>query len=83
MTPELRAFLFATDLDDLMSARANLSDMDYEDTEELLRILQKWEDTQAVANILMYPDLMPEGMRLHYILKGLHENRVIYFALAA
>jgi hypothetical protein len=83
MSPQLRTLLTATDLDNLSSARDNISDLNYEDTEELIRILQKWTDTQAIANILMYPDLIPEDVRLDYVLKGLHENKVTYFALAA
>jgi hypothetical protein len=83
MTPELRAFLTATDLDELWSARAKIAELDSQDLDEIDRVLQEWADAQAVANILMYPDLIPTDIRLHYMLQGLLENKTTYFVLAA
>jgi hypothetical protein len=83
MTPTLKRFLTTEDLDDLQTAHAALSNLDPSETQEILSILTVWTDTQAIANLLMHPDLIPESGRFSYLLKGLRESTTAYFALAA
>ena len=83
MTPELKAFLAATDLDELLAAREAITNVAVEDTEEIIRILEQWTDPQPVANLLMYPDLIPSETRLIFVLKGLDDRQMPYFILAA
>jgi len=83
LTSQFEEFLKAADLDDLESCRVNLTELDSGDTVELIEILRAWLDKQAIANILMYPELIPGNMRLPCIQKALSERNFTYFVLAA
>jgi hypothetical protein len=83
MNATLKAFLVTSDLDDLSEARAKLSTLDLDNQAEITRVLQEWTDTQAIANLLMYPDVIPEAERINYLFAGLRENHSKYLVLAA
>lgn len=83
MNTDLADFLIATDLDELVASRAKLSDLSSEDSGLIVDILQEWKDQQAIASLLMYPDLIPESIRFETILKGLQEPNSSYLRLAA
>jgi hypothetical protein len=50
---------------------------------EIIKIISEWKDIQAVANLLMYPDLIPENERIDYVLAGLRETNFTYLVLAS
>ena len=83
MTPGLKNFLTATDLDYLSSARAEISEMNADDIIEIMNILKQWSDVQKISNLLMHSDLIPAKDRLNYVLKGLNEKKNKYLVLAA
>ncbi|MEE3719371.1 hypothetical protein V2H45_21755 [Tumidithrix elongata RA019] len=83
MNEALKTFLETRDLDDLLEGRANISELDRENETEILRILKEWTNIQAIANLLMYPNLIPETNRIDYVLKGLRETNFNYLVLAS
>jgi len=82
MKPTLNEFLRATDLDELLSLRQKLGDVDETDQEIIAGLLIDWADTQAVANLLMYPRLIPRGQVLRHLLSAFRDDNS-YLALAA
>ena len=80
----VRRFLEATDLDELASARAAIGDaeVDVDDQLEIEAVVNDWDDTQAVANLLMYPQLLPAADRVSLLRRGLDDDRT-YLRLAA
>jgi hypothetical protein len=83
MSRELKAFLAAEDLDDVGDARAKLKTVNADDTAAIRSVLAKWENAQAVSNLLIHSDLIPEDIRLSSLFRGLVEKRVAYYCLAA
>jgi hypothetical protein len=83
MKEALAIFLSTSDLNLLWKARNNISFVTQKDETEIIRILDKWANLQAVANLLMYPDLIPASKRADYVLAGLSETRCIYLVLAS
>jgi hypothetical protein len=83
MKQELEKFLTEKDLDDLLAARKSLGQLDSTDIDIVISILSQWDNSQAIANLLLYPKTIPSPIRSQSILKGLHENYVIYYRLAA
>jgi HEAT repeat protein len=83
ISPELRAVLSAEDLDDLGDARRAIKEPGADDRSAIHAILENWEDPQAVANLLLHPTLIPQEMRLATLFRGLREQRVPYYVLAA
>ena len=83
MRAELRSFLDAEDLDALLSARMQISVLDRVDSQELSAIVRRWTDKQAIANLLMYPEVIPASDRIYALLKGLDEDETEYLVLAA
>lgn len=83
MNVNLKKFLETRDLDDLLEAKHNISVISQNDQAAIIKILQEWKDIQAVANLLMYPDLIPENERIDYILAGLRETSFPYLVLAS
>ena len=81
MNAALRKFLDTRDLDELQAARQQISVMSRADRAALDSILSDWSRPQAVANLLMQPDVMPPGQRLPLLLKALEGGG--YWALAA
>lgn len=71
--------LAATDLDDLMAAVEALpADTD---TAWIGAVVDAWADPQGLANVLMYPSLIPSSQRVPAVLRGLRSEG--YLRLAA
>ncbi|WP_141211752.1 hypothetical protein [Pseudanabaena sp. SR411] len=83
MNINLKTFLETRELDNLGEARANISAIDQDDQAEIIRVLREWKDIQAIANLLMYPDLISENERIDYVLAGLRETNFTYLVLAS
>lgn len=83
MNEELANFLNTSDLNLLWEARNSISSVNQTDETEIIKILDEWANLQAVANLLMYPDLIPASKRADYVLAGLSETRYIYLVLAS
>jgi tetratricopeptide (TPR) repeat protein len=83
MSPELKAFLAAEDLDDVGDARASIKSVAAADKAAIRGILKEWKNQQAVANLLIHADLIPEEDRLATLFRGLAERRVDYYVVAA
>ncbi|WP_410509862.1 hypothetical protein RSJ42_06955 [Methanosarcina hadiensis] len=83
ISPELKTFLEAEDLDDLMEARSKLWQLDEKDIKKIRFILQKWNSPQAVSNLLFHPFLIPEDLRASCLLRGLREKKEPYYILAS
>lgn len=83
ISPELKAFLEAEDLDDLLEARSNLRQLDEKDIKKIRSTLKKWNSPQAVSNLLFHPFLIPEDIRASYLLKGLKDKKNPYYILAS
>lgn len=82
-SPELKTFLEAEDLDSLMEARSKLRLLDEKDTKRIRSMLQRWNSPQAVSNLLFYPSLIPDDIRISCLLKGLREKKNSYYILAS
>ncbi|WP_427160419.1 hypothetical protein ACQFX9_01675 [Aliinostoc sp. HNIBRCY26] len=82
MNPKLSKFLKAEDLDDALRVLQEIGKLDGDDSAHIQQILADWSPPQAVANILIYT-LMPQDQRIDYLLQGLRDDNVPYFALAA
>ena len=75
--------LGASDLDELRQiADETAEGMTREDEAFLTQVLAAWTDVQAVANVLMYPMLIPAGARRDWLLRGLSADES-YLRLAA
>lgn len=83
ISPDLKAFLEAEDLDGLMEIRSKLRQLNRKDVKKIRSILQKWNSPQAVSNLLLYPFLIPEDIRGSCLLKGLREKKNSYYVLAS
>jgi hypothetical protein len=83
MSPELKAFLAAEDLDDVGDAHDKIKALTPDDKEAIRFVLKQWENAQAVSNLLIHPDLIPEDIRLTSLFRGLAGPRVAYYGLAA
>jgi hypothetical protein len=71
--------LASTDLDDLMAAVEALpADAD---TARIGGVVDAWTDPQGLANVLMYPSLIPSSHRVAAVLRGLRSDG--YLRLAA
>src|SRR5262245_48765771 len=82
-SPQLRAFLTTEDLDDLLNARQAIKALDAADTAAVRSVLEQWHPPQAVANLLIHPDLVPEDVRLAALFRGLDDQKTPYLGLAA
>jgi hypothetical protein len=83
MENTLKTFLEINDLDLLWEARANISLIDSQDEAEIINILDEGKNLQAVANLLMYPELIPERKRFDYIIAGLQNTNFPYVVLVS
>jgi hypothetical protein len=83
MSPQLTAFLAAEDLDDVGDARKPIKALDATDTAAIRSVLKQWKPSQAVANLLMNPSLIPQDVRLATLRRALAERRTPYLVLAA
>jgi hypothetical protein len=83
MSPELEAFLAAEDLDEVLNARGKIAAIAADDEASVRAVLAEWRNRQAVSNLLLYPALIPEDIRLATLFRGLYERQVVYYVLAA
>jgi hypothetical protein len=83
ISPELKAFLGAEDLDDVGDTRDKIKVLSPKDSGAIRAILKEWKDSQAISNLLIHADLIPEDVRLDSLFRGLGEQRVPYYVLAA
>jgi hypothetical protein len=83
MQPALDAFVAAGELDHLATLRDEITTIDRQEAAELSGILHAWSDPQAIANLLLYPELIPAADRLPSLLRGLAADAHDYVALAA
>lgn len=81
--PGLDRFLTAIDLDDLLRARHDIASLTPEESARIVSVVRDWNDRQAVANLMLHPDLMPTDVCLDAVDRALHSNEVPYFTLAA
>lgn len=75
----IEVFLAATGLDELSDARALVASPDVSGA--AAAAVESWSDVQAVANLLMYPAVLPERLRTDALLRGLRGDG--YLRLAA
>jgi hypothetical protein len=79
----LSAFLAAADLDRLAELADDAAAVDSAGAGDRVRaVLDDWADEQAIANLLMYPQLIPTGRRAESLLRGLRDPHS-YLRLAA
>lgn len=83
MTPELEAFLTSEDLDEIQKARGKIEGRDVDDEAVIRAVLEQWQNHQAVSNLLLHPDLIPDDIRLETLFRGLYEQQVGYYVLAS
>ncbi|WP_372370182.1 hypothetical protein [Candidatus Uabimicrobium sp. HlEnr_7] len=76
-------FLGVEDLDSLHESKKKLSKLNEDDHFIVHNVIDKWEDEQAIANILLYPDIIDESYRWQTIEKGLESYSNPYYILAA
>jgi hypothetical protein len=81
--PDLERFLDASDLVELVAARSAITGIDGADALVLHTIVAQWRDEQAVANLLMYPELLPDDDRTPALAEGLSGVHGDYAVLAA
>jgi len=75
-------FFKAQDLDDLLSIRREIQEVTEEDARKIVDVLDKWEDEQAVYNLLIHSSLIPEGHRIAAVDRALFSREQPYFVLA-
>jgi len=56
----LTHFLASVDLDELLEAHRQVTPLSPEDASRIAGIVDKWNDLQAIANLLFYPDVLPD-----------------------
>lgn len=83
LNPHMEAFLFATDLDELLTARQAITAPDENDEAVIRAVLKEWSNPQSVANLLFHPSLIPADIRVPTLMRGLAERGVMYYVLAA
>lgn len=84
VNPKLRAFWATDELDEAQALCDELSgSLDVTDVQGIKERLRFWEDRQAIANLLMFPMLIPDSVRVESLLRGLHEQNMTYYILAA
>jgi hypothetical protein len=82
-TSPVQRFLTATDLDELAERRAEIGDgLTADDLLEIEAVLHDWEDVQAIANLLMYPQLIAAADRVATLRRAFDDDRS-YLQLAA
>lgn len=81
--PDLAGFLRAEDLDELLARRDAISEITREDAAALTALVTAGDDEQAMANLLMYPELIPPPLRTATVLAALDSDADGYPALAA
>jgi hypothetical protein len=79
----LSRFLAADDLDELAAAREEITEITRDDAHTLEAIVDAQTDRQALANLLMYPDVIPEHQRAGAMFDALSGDVSDYLTLAA
>jgi hypothetical protein len=79
----LQAFLQTTELDDLAHIANQLDPTTSEIQSSIVQVIHQWQPTQAIANLLMYPMLLPAELRRDALFKGLQAPERSYLTLAA
>jgi len=79
----LERFLTATDLDDLLRRRHEISALAPEESARVVSVVRDWNDVQAVANLIFHADLIPTDVRFDALDRALHSKEVPYLTLAA
>lgn len=80
---ELRDFLDAPDLEALRAAREALEGLDEDDDAHISAVVEDWAPPQALANVLMYPEVLPDDRRQDVLLRALGRPVTDYAVLAA
>ncbi|MEM0942109.1 MAG: hypothetical protein AAF600_20440 [Bacteroidota bacterium] len=83
MNEKLIAFLKNGELNDLANIIQKIPKASEKDEKAILHVLEDVTNLQARANLLMYPQLIPEKERYKILLDGLMEVKHTYFVLAA
>lgn len=80
----LQRFLATSDLEQLAIVRSHLDPrlLDMDDRLEIEAVLHDWDDIQAIANLLMYPELIAADERIAHLRHALVDNHT-YLQLAA
>jgi hypothetical protein len=81
--PDLAGFLQSPDLDDLLARREAITEITRDDAAALTEVVSAGDDRQAVANLLMYPELIPPAVRSATVLSALEGADDDYRVLAA
>src|ERR1041384_4114162 len=68
MSPALKAFLTAEDLDDLVGARQGIKALDDGDPAAVLSVIERGGPPQAVSNLLIHPTVIPADRRVATLL---------------
>lgn len=79
----LEIFLRASDPDVAAEARRRLDEPGAAAKRRIGEILDAWEDPQGVANLLMFPSLLPDDRRVEILLRGLASKEPRYWVLAS
>ncbi|MEM8933247.1 MAG: hypothetical protein AAGE94_18810 [Acidobacteriota bacterium] len=82
-TQRIERFLRASDPDTAAEACCGVSALDSEARATVGRVLDDWEDPQAIANLLMCPSMVPAERRVDTFLRGLGTSEPRYWVLAA
>ena len=82
-TAALERLLTASDPDLLAVARDALDGLDEDDDARIREVLTAWDDVPAVANLLMYPEVVAEQERMPALLRALRDDAQPYLGLAA
>ena len=80
---ELNEFLAAKDLDDLLRLSSVVKNLSEKDNQFVRKILKDWNGKQAISNLLFYPNIIPSDIRAKVLVRGLNEQKTIYYNLAA
>lgn len=84
VNPDLIRFLNAGELDEAQSlADALLGSLHAADRRSIQESLDRWDDVQAIANLLIFPMLIPDDTRIDYLIQGIKDKRILYYPLAA
>ncbi len=83
MNQNMEAFLQADELNNLASLAKQAAPLDAADATEIKALVEHWTETQALANLLMYPDIIPSEIRFEALLKGLQSPVKSYLVVAA
>ncbi len=75
-------FLAATTIAEASTTHDALLPADAETLGEVQYVLDAWEDTQAVANVLMHPDLIAGPLRVPTLVRGLEDEGYLQVAAA-